>query len=299
MSRTASCHCRGLALECEGEPTKISLCNCLDCQRRTGSLFSVAAFFPREAVRIVKGAATSFSRSSASGYPVTFHFCDQCGSSLWWAPERMPYLVGVAVGAFADPSFAMPAQAVWTADKHHWLSFPEALSLHERNPPPKGAASQGHAPREGSADSFSPDNAQILPYEPHHFAGVDALWQKCFPDDPSRNRAAISVTDKMQFQPGLLFVAEIEGKVVGTAMAGYDGHRGWLYAVAVHPGQQRSGIGTLLVRRAEVALMTLGCRKINLQLRAENDRVSSFYHRLGYTAEARISMSKRLDPGRE
>ena len=295
MARLASCHCLGLELECEGEPAKISLCNCLDCQRRTGSLFSVAAFFPREAVRIVKGEAASFSRSSASGHPVTFHFCGRCGSSLWWAPERMPHLVGVAVGAFADPSFPMPAQAVWTADKHQWLTFPDAIPLHDRNPPPKGAASQDCALQKGRNDGSSdPSSVQILPYDPRHFAGVDGLWKTCFPDDPAWNRAAISVADKLQFQPGLLFVAEINGNVAGTAMAGYDGHRGWLYAIAVHPDQQRTGIGTMLVRHAEEILATLGCRKINLQMRAENDRVAAFYRRLGYTAEARISMGKLL-----
>ncbi len=79
-------------------------------------------------------------------------------------------------------------------------------------------------------------------------------------------------------------------------MAGYDGHRGWLYAIAVHPEQQRNGIGAKLVLHAEAVLGKLGCRKINLQMRRENHQVSAFYRGLGYAAEDRISMGKLLDP---
>lgn len=134
MPRTAACHCGSLTLSCEGEPAKISLCHCLDCQRRTGSLFSVAAFYPRERVRVAAGEAASFRRPSASGFDVTFHFCPRCGSTLWWTPERLPHLAGVAAGAFADPDFPMPQQAVWTKDRHHWLRLPEDIPCHLENP---------------------------------------------------------------------------------------------------------------------------------------------------------------------
>jgi len=79
-------------------------------------------------------------------------------------------------------------------------------------------------------------------------------------------------------------------------MAGYDGHRGWLYAIAVHPEQQRNGIGAKLVFHAEAVLGKLGCRKVNLQMRRGNHQVSAFYRGLGYAAEDRISMGKLLDP---
>lgn len=140
MERHASCHCGKLVLRCTGEPSKISLCHCFDCQRRTGSLFSVAAFFPRERVTLISGTAKSFDRGSASGFDVTFHFCPECGSSLWWEPARMLHLAGVAAGAFADPGFPMPEQAVWAEQRHAWLDLP--LAHHARNPvkaPPKGA----------------------------------------------------------------------------------------------------------------------------------------------------------------
>ena len=137
MPREATCHCGKLAIRCDGEPLKVSLCHCLDCQRRTGSLFGVAAFFLRDAVSIVDGEPRSYSRPSASGDNVVFRFCGNCGTSLWWEPARMPLLIGVAVGAFADPAFPMPGQAVWAQDRHDWLPFPDDLPTHERNPPPR------------------------------------------------------------------------------------------------------------------------------------------------------------------
>ena len=112
----------------------MSLCHCFDCQRRTGSLFSVAAFFLREQVIITAGVAKSFRRPSASGSDVSFHFCPECGSSLWWEPDRLPHLIGVAAGAFADGAFPMPAQAVWSENRHKWLELPAEITAHARNP---------------------------------------------------------------------------------------------------------------------------------------------------------------------
>jgi hypothetical protein len=103
------------------------MCHCFDCQRRTGSAFSVAAFYERNRVHVERGVATSFERQSASGSPVKFHFCDRCGSNVYWEAMRMPHLIGVAVGAFADPSFPSPQQSVWTRDKHCWISLPSEM----------------------------------------------------------------------------------------------------------------------------------------------------------------------------
>jgi len=134
MERHASCHCGQLNLCCVGEPSKISMCHCLDCQRRTGSLFSIAAFFPREQVKLVQGTAKAFVRSSASSFYVTFHFCPDCGSSLYWEAARMPHLIGIAAGAFADPAFPMPEQGVWCEYRHNWLELPTDIAAHGRNP---------------------------------------------------------------------------------------------------------------------------------------------------------------------
>ena len=133
--RFASCACGTLAVRCEGEPRKVSMCHCSDCQRRTGSLFSVAAFFDRDAVRLVRGMTQSFTRRGVSGKRVAFHFCPDCGSSVFWEPERLPHLIGVAVGAFADPSFPMPEQAVFVSEKHDWLALPDAITTWPILPP--------------------------------------------------------------------------------------------------------------------------------------------------------------------
>jgi len=137
--RTAACHCGAATLACAGEPRKVSLCHCRDCQRRTGSLFSVAVFYPREAVTPT-GEWRSFTRPSASGAPVTFHFCPACGSNLWWEAARLPHLIGVAAGGFADPDFPAPDQSVWECDRHLWLDLPADMPGFETNPPPRKAS---------------------------------------------------------------------------------------------------------------------------------------------------------------
>jgi len=134
----------------------------------------------------------------------------------------------------------------------------------------------------------------ISTYREEHFDGVRQLWESVFPDDPSWNRAEKAVPAKLEVQPELFLIAENQGQVLGTIMAGYDGHRGWLYAVAVKPEYQRNGLGERLVTEAEKRLEALGCRKINLQARSSNEAVIGFYRRLGYQIEERVSMGKRL-----
>lgn len=95
-------------------------------------------------------------------------------------------------------------------------------------------------------------------------------------------------------EDGLFFVATRGSAVIGTILAGYDGHRGWLYSVAVDPSHRMNGVGTALVRHAERALTERGCMKINLQVLADNEPVAGFYRSLGYGVEQRISMGKRI-----
>jgi hypothetical protein len=96
-----------------------------------------AAFFPREAVGVTQGRTKSFTRDSALGKKVTFHFCPDCGSTLYWEPERMPHRIGVAVGAFADPAFPQPEQSVWTRDKHAWLELADEMHRYPVMPTPR------------------------------------------------------------------------------------------------------------------------------------------------------------------
>ena len=138
------------------------------------------------------------------------------------------------------------------------------------------------------------ETVRIEPYRDTHFSGVDSLWKEAFPEDPPRNHAAVAIPEKLAVQPDLLLVALDRDDVVGTAMAGYDGHRGWLYSVAVRRSHRRRGIGELLVREAEARLAALGCRKVNLQVRSTNEAVVAFYRALDFEIEARISLGKRL-----
>ena len=121
---------------------------------------------------------------------------------------------------------------------------------------------------------------------------VVALWRTIFGYETAHNDPSIAIAKKLAAHDGMFFVAEEGARIVGTVMAGYDGHRGWLYAVAVHPTQRRSGLGTKLVRFAEEALTRVGCMKINLQLLESNESTAAFYKSLSYAVEPRISMGK-------
>jgi len=123
---------------------------------------------------------------------------------------------------------------------------------------------------------------------------LEALWLEVFPDDPAWNAPARAIENKLRVQPELLLVATADAKLVGAVMAGFDGVRGWLYHLAVLPAWRRRGIASQLVRKAEVALAALGCPKVNLQVRATNSQVIAFYQSLGYLAEERVSMGRRL-----
>jgi ribosomal protein S18 acetylase RimI-like enzyme len=135
---------------------------------------------------------------------------------------------------------------------------------------------------------------EIRPYISADEPAVVALWRKVFPDDPPHHDPVDTIRLKVETQPELFFVATKGGGVVGTIMAGFDGHRGWIYRVAVDPKHQRHGIGTALVRRAEQELIARGAPKINLQIRASNSQVASFYEHLGFVIEERVSMGKRI-----
>jgi ribosomal protein S18 acetylase RimI-like enzyme len=134
----------------------------------------------------------------------------------------------------------------------------------------------------------------IQPYDPAQFAEVDALWRTVFPEDPPHSRADIVIPAKLATQRDLFLVAVEHGHVMGTILAGYDGHRGWLYKLAVHPNARRCGIGERLVRGAEARLAARGCVKINLQVRLTNEAAASYWKRLGYAVEPIVSMGKRL-----
>ncbi|MEI8324117.1 MAG: GNAT family acetyltransferase [Betaproteobacteria bacterium] len=125
-----------------------------------------------------------------------------------------------------------------------------------------------------------------------HRTQVMALWKQVFGYAGAHNAPSLAIDRKLAAGDSLFFVAMVAGAVAGTVMAGYDGHRGWLYSVAVHPSCQKQGVGAALIAHAEAALATRGCVKINLQVIEANQRVTGFYASLGYVIEPRISMGK-------
>ena len=116
----AACSCGQLRVTAQGEPVRVSICHCLECQRRTGSAFGYQARWPKEHVRIT-GRSTEFVRTSDDGAQHTFRFCPDCGSTVYWKADRAPGLVGVAVGAIADPAYPAPVRSVYEQSKHAWV----------------------------------------------------------------------------------------------------------------------------------------------------------------------------------
>lgn len=130
-----------------------------------------------------------------------------------------------------------------------------------------------------------------------HRSQVVALWETVFGYETAHNKPNLVIEKKCAVDDQLFFVALADMAVVGTIMAGYDGHRGWIYSVAVAPPYRRQGIGSRLVSQAERALTGKGCMKINLQIMEGNESVAGFYSSLGYSVEKRVSMGKRMPLG--
>jgi hypothetical protein len=111
-----------------GEPVRISICHCLECQKRTGSLFGAQARWPRERA-VVEGTSTAWTRVGDEGGGAEFHFCPVCGSTVWYTLKDMPEMIAVTTGSFADPDFPKPQFAVYDARRHRWLQMPDGMEV--------------------------------------------------------------------------------------------------------------------------------------------------------------------------
>ena len=129
-TREASCHCGQLRLEVAGEPEWVSICNCLACQRRTGSAFGMQARWPKDQVE-VSGRATEYTRISDAGDERTFRFCPDCGATVFWTNEDWPDVIAVPIGAFADPSFPQPSESGYDASRHPWVGLPDSVTAYD------------------------------------------------------------------------------------------------------------------------------------------------------------------------
>lgn len=117
----AACSCGKIEVVCEGEPARVSMCHCLECQRRTGAVFGNQAWFGRQQIISIAGDSAQFTRQSDAGRSVTFQFCPTCGSTVYWEAEGFPGMIAVAVGSFADPAFPAPKHSGWEQRRHHWV----------------------------------------------------------------------------------------------------------------------------------------------------------------------------------
>ena len=126
-----------------------------------------------------------------------------------------------------------------------------------------------------------------------HREQVVPLWEDVF-SYPADYNAPDTVIDRKIAFDDLFFVAVEGDTVIGTVMAGYDGHRGWIYSLAVRPDRRGRGVGSMLLAFAEQALVNVGCTKVNLQILDSNAAACAFYEANGYAVEKRISMGKRL-----
>jgi ribosomal protein S18 acetylase RimI-like enzyme len=140
------------------------------------------------------------------------------------------------------------------------------------------------------------EQIEIRPYEDADEPAVAALWRDTLHDAAPHNDPVVALRKKRASGCDLFYVAVDSGRIIGTTMGGYDGHRGWIYSVAVDPEHRRRGIGSALLRHLEAELRRRGCLKLNLQVRTSNLEVIAFYESLGFTTDAVISLGKRLYP---
>ena len=131
LTRRATCACGALAIDCEGEPVRLSMCHCLACRQRTGSIFGVQARYARDKVTAT-GAANEFVRVGDEGGRITFRFCPTCGATVYWENDAIPGFFMIAVGSFADPTYPPPTVSVYDDRRSRWAEMPNlAIERHE------------------------------------------------------------------------------------------------------------------------------------------------------------------------
>jgi len=130
-TRDAVCSCGQLHLRAEGDPIRVSMCHCLACQRRTGSAFGIQARFSSNQVRVV-GRYSDYVRTSDEGEGKgTFHFCPDCGATVFYELSTVPDVVAVPIGAFAEPDFPPPTVSIYESRRHSWLAMTATMEHHD------------------------------------------------------------------------------------------------------------------------------------------------------------------------
>jgi len=134
----------------------------------------------------------------------------------------------------------------------------------------------------------------IRPFQTEDEDALVALWKMCELTVPWNNPHK-DIARKLQVQPELFLVGILDNSLIATVMGGYEGHRGWINYLAVHPDFRENGYGQEIMNSVETKIREMGCPKINLQIRTGNDKIASFYQKLGFTNDHVVSMGKRLE----
>lgn len=137
-------------------------------------------------------------------------------------------------------------------------------------------------------------NPVLRPYRPGDREALMSLWSVCELTRPWNNPSR-DIERKLARDAENLLVLEQQGRLIGSVMVGYEGHRGWINYLAVHPDHRRQGLGRLLMDEAERRLHDLGCPKVNLQVRNSNGAAREFYRQIGYAVDEAVSFGKRLE----
>jgi hypothetical protein len=133
----AECQCGKLSAELPGPTPAVVACHCIDCQRRSGSPFGVLAYYAADQVAI-SGNPKRFVRPTAGGGAFESYFCPDCGSTVYVKAAKHPALIGIAVGAIADPGFPPPIRSVWEQSKHGWVNLPDGIEHTPQGRPSSG-----------------------------------------------------------------------------------------------------------------------------------------------------------------
>ncbi len=133
MTRIAHCLCGALRAETVGEPALVLACHCRECQWRTGAAFGVSVYFEKAHVR-PDGTSKLYVRTAQEGRKLRLHFCPECGTTVYWDLDIRPDLMGVAFGAFSDPSLPSPTISIWEESRHSWVEFGHELGRFPQQP---------------------------------------------------------------------------------------------------------------------------------------------------------------------
>ena len=291
MGKEGGCLCGKVRYAVEGPPLASIVCHCRSCRKASAAPSAAWLSFERSRFEWRSGAVAAFDSSEG----VTRSFCAACGTPLLYENAAEPAMLDVATVSLDEPEAFPPTREVWLEHRIAWEATNAALGRYPRGTGDGPYPGDPPVARSAAAGSAGESALRVRAYaDALHRPQVIELWQAALGYGAAHNAPGLSIDRKLAVDDGLFFVAVSGQTVVGTVLAGYDGHRGWLYSVAVRGERRHEGIGTLLVRHAEEVLTARGCVKINLQIADGNDAILPFYEALGYAVEPRVSMGKRI-----